>query len=99
MLPGQTLAIANFGEAQTAAATKPLEAVIKRNGDAPDLPRGLRARVTGRIDRAPGEAGPVRCVQPAGIEQHPICAIAATFSELSVEDPTTGETLASWTIG
>lgn len=98
MLPGQTLAVASFGEAEPAAKTQSLEAVIKRKGE-PDLPRGLRARITGRIDRAPGGVGPVQCVQPAGIEQHPICAIAVTFSELSVEDPTTGETLASWTIG
>lgn len=99
ILPGQTLALATFAATDVAPQPKPLEAVIKLKGDNPDLSKGLRAQITGRIDQAPGVRGPVRCVQPAGIEQQPICAVAVTFDELTVENPATGETLATWNLG
>ncbi|WP_420137330.1 hypothetical protein [Sphingomonas sp.] len=96
-LPGQTLALVGFEP----GAPKPesgYDAVVRIAPDRLDMSQGLRARITGRIDRAPGD-GAVQCVQPAGIEQQPICAVAAIFDELVVDNPATGETLASWTIG
>lgn len=95
-LPGQTLAIATFGvQGALSRADRAFETVQR-------VPRfdgsqGLRMRITGRLDRA--DAGsPVHCFQPAGIEQHPICAIAATIEEVRMELPETGATLATWTI-
>jgi hypothetical protein len=99
VLPGQTLAVASFAPADAASSPKPLEAVVKLDErHAPPI-HGLRARIRGHIDHVPGSAVPVRCVQPAGVEQQPICAVAVTFDELSVEDPETGETLATWNLG
>ena len=96
-LPGQTLAIVGF----TAEPLKPgsaYEAVIRIPRDKLNMAQGLRARISGRIDRFPGD-GAIRCVQPAGIEQQPVCAVAAVFDELVVDNPATGETVATWTIG
>lgn len=97
-LPGQTLALVNFGGAVSNGGSA-YEAVVRVPRDKLDVTQGLRARLTGRIDHIPGEAAAIRCVQPAGIEQQPICAVAATFDELLVENPATGETLATWTLG
>ena len=97
-LPGQTLAIVNF----TATAPSPdkgYEAVVRIPRDKLDITRGLRARITGRIDRVPEGSGPIACTQPAGLEQQPICAVAAIFDELVVDNPATGETVATWTLG
>ncbi|WP_442680328.1 hypothetical protein ACSBM8_03780 [Sphingomonas sp. ASY06-1R] len=95
-LPGQTLAMVGFDAAPRGDGG--YEAVLRVPRDQLDVTQGLRARVTGRIGRIPGD-GAVRCVQPAGIEQQPICAIAAIFDELVVDNPATNETLARWTIG
>src|SRR3546814_3997218 len=40
--------------------------------------QGFRLRVTGRIERLPGGKA-VQCIQPAGIEQQPICLVAVSF--------------------
>jgi hypothetical protein len=96
-LPGQTLAVVSFD----AATLKPdvgYDAVVRMPRDRLNMAQGLRARITGRIDQMPGN-GALRCVQPAGIEQQPICAVAAIFDELVIDNPATGETLARWTIG
>ena len=95
-LPGQTLAIAQF----TADAKdglphdgKPLEIVKRVPSDRFDASQGFRLRITGRVDR---EFGPVRCIQPAGVEQRPICAISGRFDEMRIENPATNEVLATW---
>ena len=95
-LPGQTLAIATFGaDAPLARAGRAFE-TVQRIAQF-DGSQGLRLRILGRLART--EAGStVRCVQPAGIEQRPICAIAATIDEVRIELPTTGATIATWEI-
>jgi hypothetical protein len=97
-LPGQTLAIVNFGPG-TSKGDGAYEAVVRIPRDKLDMSWGLRARLTGRIDHVPTSGGPIKCVQPAGIEQQPICAVAAAFDELVVDNPATGETLATWSLG
>jgi len=97
-LPGQTLAVVSFGAA-TPKRNGAYEAVMRVPRDKLDMAQGLRARLTGRIDRVPGGAGAIKCIQPAGIEQQPICAVAAVFDELVVDNPATGETVATWTLG
>ena len=95
-LPGQTLAIAMFGaERAFSRDGRPFETVQRVPQF--DEAQGFRLRITGRLARA--ETGPaVRCVQPAGIDQHPICAIAASIDEVRIELPATGASLATWTI-
>ncbi len=101
-LPGQTLAIAQFfkGESDRDGRRngRSFETVQRIAADSFDGSEGLRLRVTGRIDAIAGTA-PVRCVQPAGAEQRPICAIGARIDTVQLENPATGESLATWTIG
>src|SRR3546814_17789730 len=59
--------------------------------------QGFRLRVTGRIERLPGGKA-VQCIQPAGIEQQPICLAAVSFDAIRLENPMNGETLAIWSM-
>jgi hypothetical protein len=95
-LPGQTLAIATFGSDGALGNGRRAFETVQRVPEF-DGSRGLLLHVTGRLDRAVS-GGPVRCVQPAGVEQRPICAIAAVMDEVRIEAPATGATLATWTM-
>jgi len=97
ILPGQTLAVVNFGS-DAAGNQGGYDAVVRIARDKLDMAQGLRARISGRIGHVPGD-GAVRCVQPAGIEQQPICAVAAIFDEMTIDNPATGETIATWSLG
>jgi hypothetical protein len=99
-LPGQT-----FGVAQLLAAGsprqlrrdgRPYEAVIRMSPDTLRLKAGLRLRLIGQV-AAFGDGRAVRCLQPGGRDQRPICLLAASLEEIGVENPATGETLAVWT--
>jgi len=97
--PRQTLAIAHFIQGEADAATRrdrrPFETVQRMPVGTFDGSRGLRVRVTGRVSASPGSEA-VLCLQSAGPEQRPVCAIAATLNEVSIENPVTGQTLATW---
>lgn len=95
-LPGQTLAIATFG---VQGALSPAGRAFETVQRVPrfDGSQGLSLRITGRLGRA-DTGPPVHCFQLAGIEQRPICAIAATIEEVRLELPETRATLATWTI-
>lgn len=101
-LPGQTLAVAQFytGDARRSALRdgRPFESVQRVPRDEFDASRGFRLLLSGRIDQVPG-GGPVRCIQPAGIEQRPICVVAVTLDEVRIENPIGDEVLATWSIG
>ena len=101
-LPGQTLAIAQFLAADSprhmAREGQALEADIRVPPGFSPPAEGFRLRLTGRIGQVPG-GDPLRCIQPAGSEQRPICVIAAAFDEAAIENAATGETLTSWAIG
>lgn len=101
-LPGQTLAIAQFfpagGTRLSLHDGDPFEAVVRLARGDFRAKAGFRLRLTGKIDRVPG-GGPARCIQPAGIEQRPICVIAMSFDELAIENTATGDTLATWPVG
>lgn len=96
-LPGQTLAIATFGANGVLGHERRAFETVQRVPEF-DGSLGFRLRITGRLDRAVS-GGPVRCVQPAGVEQRPICLIAAAMDEVRIENPATGVTVATWTIG
>jgi hypothetical protein len=97
-LPGQTLAIAQFSGEATAILSrdgKPFEIVKRVPAAAFDGRQGLGLRIKGRLDRT---GDPIRCVQPAGVDQRPICVITARIDELRIENMTTGDALATWPI-
>lgn len=94
-LPGQTLAMAQFFADAEEHEARPFDLVRRVAADEFDASRGYRVRLTGRIARVPGN-GPVQCVQPAGIEQRPICVVAVTINAIRLENSATGEVLATW---
>lgn len=100
-LPGQTLAIAQFfdggNDRGERRSSRPLQIVQRTGAERLDTSKGFRLRITGRIEAIAGSA-PVRCVQPAGSEQRPICVIGARIDSIELENPTTERTLATWSI-
>ena len=101
-LPGQTLALGQIFLAEGGRGArrdgKPYEAVIRvAEGDL-KASQGFRVRITGRVARS-GSFGPVRCRQPAGPEQRPICLVGVAIDEVAVENSASGETLATWSVG
>lgn len=100
-LPGQTLALGQIFVADGGRGGrrdgKPYEAVVRVAEDRFDASAGFRLRISGRIVRAAG-GGPVRCRQP-GPEQRPICLVSVVMDEVAVENPASGETLATWSLG
>lgn len=101
-LPGQTLAVGQIFFAGGGRGGRrdgdPYEAVVRIPETALDSARGLRLRISGRIARL-GGAGPVRCRQPAGPEQRPICLVGVVMDEVAVENPVGGKVLATWSLG
>lgn len=101
-LPGQTLAVGQIfftgGPRGGRRDGKPYEAVVRVAGDEFDASDGLRLRISGRVDRIRG-AGPVRCRQPAGPEQRPICLVSVVMDEVAIENPASNKTLAIWSLG
>ena len=100
-LPGQTLALGHVISAEEAGEgkrqRKAYEASIRVSREELDTSKGFRLRISGRIDRMPN-GGPVRCHQPAGAEQRPICLIGVVMDEVAIENAATGKTLAIWTV-
>lgn len=102
MLPGQTLAVGQVFYAEGARGGKrngePYETVIRVPEDQLDTSSGFRLRISGRIARA-ADARTVRCRQPAGAEQRPICLVSVVIDEVGIENPASGKTLAVWSLG
>jgi hypothetical protein len=101
-LPGQTLAVAQFFTADARRSALRDGRAFEATNRVPradfDGSRGFRVRLSGRIDRVPGADAPVRCIQPGGMDQRPICAIAVKLDELRIENPIDDEVLATWPI-
>lgn len=100
-LPGQTLAVGQVFFAEGARGGRrgddPYRAVVRVPEEDLDTSQGFRLRLSGRISQARG-VGPVSCRQPAGAEQRPICLVSVELDEVAVENPATGETLATWSV-
>lgn len=62
-----------------------------------DTSQGFRLRISGRLTRAGGPA-PTICRQ-ASPSRRPVCLVTVAMDEVSIENPATGETLATWTLG
>jgi hypothetical protein len=100
-LPGQTLAVAEF-KADPAEgsvrAPRSFDAVKRYAPEQLNTSRGFRLKLVGRVDKLP-DGRPVRCVQPAGSEQRPICVVAVAFEELRIENPVSDDVVAVWSMG
>lgn len=100
-LPGQTLAVGQVFFAQGARGgsrdDEPYEAVVRVPEDELNTSEGFRLRVSGRIAGNRG-IGPVQCRQPGGPEQRPICLVSVVMDEVAIENPASGETLATWNV-
>lgn len=101
-LPGQTLAVAQFkaaGAAQDdrARSRRSFDTVQRISPEKLNAAQGFRLRLIGRIGDAL-DGKPVRCVQPAGSEQRPICVVAVSIDELRIESGKSGDLLATWTM-
>jgi hypothetical protein len=94
-LPGQTLAIAQFLTRTDRRSDHAFTVVQRIPAAQIDVSQGFRVRLTGRIARLPG-GDPVRCIQPNGIEQRPICVIAASVDEVRIENTANGAVLGTW---
>jgi hypothetical protein len=101
-LPGQTLAMGQIFYAKGTRGGrrdgKPYEAVVRIQEDELRTEQGFRLRLRGRIAGAPG-GGPIRCRQPAGPEQRPICLVSVVMDEVAVENPVTDQIVATWSLG
>jgi hypothetical protein len=101
-LPGQTLAVGQIFYAEGARSGRrdgePYEAVVRIAEEELAAADGLRFRIRGRIARA-GGVGPVRCRQPAGAEQRPICLVSVVIDDVAVENAAGDRTLATWSLG
>ena len=101
-LPGQTLALGQIFSSGGARGGRrngePYETTVRVPEGELNASDGFRLRVTGRIARA-GGTGPVRCHQPAGAEQRPICLVSVVMDEVAIENPISGKILATWSLG
>lgn len=102
MPAGQTLAIAQLFREGSARQDRrdgePYAAVVRATPETLRAGSGFRVRLTGQLTDLPG-GGAIRCRQPGGPDRSPTCLVGATFNEIAIENPTTGETLARWAGG
>lgn len=72
-------------------------AVVRVAEEDLDTSQGFRLRISGRLTKAGGPA-PAICRQ-ASASRRPICLVTVAMDEVAIENPATGETLATWTLG
>lgn len=98
--PAPTLGIAQIftaqGSRQGRRNGQAYEAVVRKSADAIDVTRGLRLRLSGRIAAAAAPR-PILC-RAADPAHAPRCLILAELSEVAIENPANGETLAQWDV-
>lgn len=98
----ETLALAQFFNSddarQSRRGDRPFALVQRKAQDDLNLSQGLRLRLSGRI--APGPArNPLVCRPPAQPFQRPVCALAVELGDVAIDNPASGETLATWNVG
>ncbi len=101
-LPGQTLAVGQVFFVEGARGGRrngePYTTAVRVAEEELDVSLGFRLRISGRIAPTRG-IGPVRCRQPAGPEQRPICLVSVEIDEVAIENPAKEEILATWSLG
>lgn len=97
----QTLGLAQFHLAGSSRLGRrdgeAFEAVEKVAPDALNLSQGLRLRLRGEITAAPG-GGPIVCRALAGADRRPVCLLSVSLSEVAIENPVGGATIAAWDV-
>lgn len=99
-LPGQTLAVGQFFPATAPEEQRErtaYDAVVRIPRGELDTSKGFRVRISGRIAQL-ADAGTVRCRQPLGAEQQPICLVGVITDEIAIENAASGKTLATWNV-
>ncbi|MCP8892628.1 hypothetical protein [Sphingomonas faeni] len=98
-LPGQTLGLAQIftdeGSKNARRGGKPYESVRRIGENDLKIDQGLRVRLRGRVARFP-DGSSVRCRQPGGKDQRPVCLVAVSFDDVSIENPSTQDVIATW---
>jgi len=72
------------------------QTVARVTRDALNTSQGFRLRLRGRLTNAIG-AQPVAC-RAESSAQRPVCLITVTIDEAAIENPATGQTLATWNL-
>ena len=97
--PAPTLALGQLFTAEDSRTGRrkdqPYEAVIRVPEEGLDTSKGFRLRISGRIAAATSR-DPVRCRRPQPPEQPPLCLISVVMDEVAIENPASGETIATW---
>lgn len=75
---------------------EPFRAVVRLAADQLDTSQGFRLRITGRLTSA-ADRIPAICRQTTPV-QPPACLITAAIDEISIENPVSGSSLATWTL-
>jgi hypothetical protein len=98
--PQPTLAVAQFGLDALATAQRPersFDTVKRVSLDDLDTSAGFQLVLTGRVDKL-AQGPPIRCRQPYGQSQRPVCVIAVSFEEATVVNAGSGNLLATWSL-
>lgn len=99
--PPPSLGIAQFyTSADSRARRRPgraFETVQRLGPESVPGAQGLDLVLTGRLQPAVGKKV-VRCTSPNPAER-PLCIVSAEFSSVSIENPSSGSSLADWAIG
>lgn len=95
-----TLAIGQIYTAESPRSSRrngePFRAVVRLQPADLEVSQGFRLRISGRLTGAAGSV-PAVCRQSTPM-QPPVCLITAAVDEVSIENPVTGTTLATWTL-
>lgn len=93
----ETFAVAQFTMSPPAKAPRSLNAVKRLEPEEFHASQGFRLRLTGRVQDV-ANGGPIRCLQPGGPDERPICVLAVSFDEALVET-IAGQPIATWSLG
>jgi len=97
--PASSLGIAQIYDAASSRVGqrrgRALEATVQMNADEPDLSKGLRLVLEGRVARWPASRETVLC-RAAQTYERPLCVVSAKFDRIAVENASNGDQLAEW---
>lgn len=97
--PASSLGIAQLFDADSSRVGqrrgRPLEATVQLDADNPNLGKGLRIMVEGRVARWPMSRETVLC-RAVQTYERPLCLISATIDLIAVENASSGDRLADW---
>ena len=97
--PSSSLGIAQLFDSESSRVGqrrgRALEATVQLDAGDPNLGKGLRLVIEGRVARWPGGRETVLC-RAANAYERPVCVIATKLDRISIENATNGDRLAEW---